>query len=47
MYLRLFKWEAWVEMLDNVQWWYNYDYRQRAFSVRLGRLSLTVNRRVK
>lgn len=45
MYLRLFKYEMWVELLDNRQYWQDYDNRQRAFSVQVWRFHMIINRR--
>lgn len=45
MYLKCMNYEMWLEMLDNRQWWYEYDHRLCAFSLRAWRFYVIVNRR--
>lgn len=44
MYFRLLGWECWIEMLDNVQLWWNGDSCHHRYEARVWYLYLVLNR---
>ncbi len=44
MYVRLFKWEFWLELLDNRQYWQEYDSCLKLYQMRFWRLYVIINR---